>query len=194
MRLSHAQAQLLQGSTDALAFSMADNFGSGAGDNIAYAGRLGLFVNGEFGRGDKDDTANESGFDIDSTSLTLGVDYLLENGSFVGVALGINTSESEMSNNGGSIESDGTSLTAYATNNLTETSFIDGSLGFGRFEYDTTRNIDYTASNVAVDQQALGSTEADLTFASIGVGTEGTVNQNASVLVSLSGRLNYLSA
>ena len=184
---------LNQSQPGTLAFQY-NGFGGGAGDGIADSGRLGVYINSELGSGSKDETANESGFDIDTTSITVGLDYRLQSGAFIGGALGINKSDSDMDNNGGNIESDGLSLMLYGTKNINNNTYIDGTIGVGKYDYDTQRNLNYSARGVAVNQQALASTEADLTFASIGFGRDSSYKQDQGLLLSFTGRVNYLNA
>jgi hypothetical protein len=78
IRTSVQQVSLKEDQSRALALRLNGfDYGGGAGDGIADSGRLGLFVNANLARGDKDQTANESGFDVDVVSLTLGADYRL---------------------------------------------------------------------------------------------------------------------
>ena len=176
-----------------IAFNL-NGYGGGAGDGIADSGRLGVYINATIGTGDKDETAKESGFDIDSTSITVGVDYRLNGGAFVGAALGINTSDSKMNNNGGDVESDGTSLMVYGTKSLNDNLYIEGTLGSGKYDYDTSRNLNYAARGTQVTQTALASTEADMKFASIGFGFNPSYAQDKGIEISYSGRINYLDA
>jgi uncharacterized protein YhjY with autotransporter beta-barrel domain len=195
IQTSVKQVSLTNSQPGVVAFQLNDyGFGAGAGDGIADSGRLGAYINATVGSGSKDQTANESGFDIDATAFTFGMDYRLGQGKFVGAALGLNSSESEMSNNGGNIDSDGTSLMAYGTKALNDNMYIDGTIGIGQYDYDTVRNLNYVASGTPVIQQALGSTEADMTFASFGIGRDSSYKQDQGFLLSYSGRLNYLDA
>jgi outer membrane lipase/esterase len=189
-----SQQVSLDGSRPGLLALNLKGYGSGAGDDIANSGRLGVYVNATIGTGDKDQTAKESGFDIDSTSVTFGVDYRLNGGAFIGAALGINSSDSDMSNNGGSVESDGVSLMVYGTKSLSDSLYIEGTLGSGQYDYDTSRNLNYTARDTSVNQTALASTDADMNFASIGVGFNPSYAQDEGIEISYSGRLNYLDA
>lgn len=191
---SNTQQVSLDSSQPGLLALNFNGYGAGAGDDIASSGRVGVYINATIGTGDKDQTSNESGFDIDSTALTFGVDYRLNGGAFIGAALGINSSESEMSNNGGDVESDGVSLMVYGTKSLSDNSYIEGTLGSGQYDYDTSRNLDYVARGTAVSQTALASTEADMTFASIGFGFSPSYKQDKGIEISYSGRLNYLDA
>ena len=191
---SSSQQVSLNGTRSGLLGLNVSGYGSGAGDDIASSGRIGVYINATIGSGDKDETANESGFDIDSTALTLGVDYRLDGGAFIGAALGINSSESEMTNNGGDVESDGVSLMLYGTKSLSDSSYLEGTLGRGKYDYDTSRNLNYVADGSAVNQSALASTDADMTFASIGYGFSPASASAEGVSISYTGRLNYLKA
>jgi hypothetical protein len=99
-----------------------------------------------------------------------------------------------MDNQGGNIESDGLSLLVYGTKSIRDNLYVDGTVGVGQFDYDTRRNLNYTARGTLVNQQAVGSTEADLTFASVGVGFDSAYGQGKGILLSFSGRLNYVNA
>ena len=193
MQSSSQQVSLNGTRPGLLAFNLS-GYGSGAGDDIGDSGRIGVYMNASIGSGDKDQTANESGFDIDSTSVTLGLDYRLNGGAFIGAAVGINSSDSEMSNNGGEVKSDGVSLMVYGTKSLSDTSYIEGTLGNGNYDYDTSRNLNYVARGTAVNQTALASTEADMTFASIGYGFSPSNGSGEGVSFSYTARLNYLNA
>lgn len=193
IQTSSQQVSLNSSQPGLLAFNV-NGYGTGAGDDIASSGRLGVYINATIGTGDKDQTANESGFDIDSTSLTLGMDYRLDGGAFVGAALGLNSSDSEMSNKGGDVESDGVSLMVYGTKSLNDRLYLEGTLGAGKYDYDTSRNLDYTARGTAVSQTALASTDADMTFASVGFGFSPNSQQGEGIQFSYTGRLNYLDA
>lgn len=191
-----ASSQLvsLKGTQPGLLAVNISGYGAGAGDDIGDSGRLGVYLNATLGTGDKDQTGNESGFDIDTKTFTLGMDYRLDGGAFIGAALGLNSSESDMTNNGGSVESDGTSLMVYGTKSLSDTAYVEATLGMGNYDYDTSRNLNYTARGTTVAQTALASTEADMTFASIGYGFSRAKAQSDGIDVSFSGRLNYLQA
>ncbi|MFT6100348.1 MAG: hypothetical protein ACJAYF_002902 [Arenicella sp.] len=193
MQTSSQQASLSSTSPRLIAFNL-NGYGSGAGDGIASSGRLGVYINATIGTGDKDETAKESGFDIDTTSVTIGADYRLNGGAFIGAALGVNSSESEMSNNGGDVESDGISLMVYGTKSISDALYIEATLGSGQYDYDTSRNLNYVARGNAVAQTASASTDADMNFASIGFGFNPSYAQDKGMQISYTGRLNYLDA
>ncbi|MCK5924011.1 MAG: autotransporter domain-containing protein, partial [Methylococcales bacterium] len=189
------QVSLYEDQAGSIAFQYSGPlFGGAAGDSIGDSGRIGVFINGEVSTGDKDQTVNESGFDVDASSITLGVDYRLSDGGFFGAALGVNQSESDMKNAGGSIDSDGVSVSLYGTKNIQNNSFIDATLGLAKYDYDTARNLNYTANSVSVSQRALASTDADVSFASIGIGHDAQIKQVKGLRATFSGRLNYLDA
>ncbi|MCP4303096.1 MAG: hypothetical protein GY783_21140, partial [Gammaproteobacteria bacterium] len=65
--------------------------GGGAAADVAGS-RIGWFLEGSFNTGDRDQTTSEDGFDFDSTSFTLGLDYLLDTG-VIGASIGIDNYE-----------------------------------------------------------------------------------------------------
>lgn len=172
-----------------------DDLGSGgsAGEgDVATFGRLGIFINGNLGFGEKDSTANEEGFDIDTQGLTLGADYRLSDNLVLGGALGYMNSEIDLDQNGGDLDSDGYSLTLYGTYYQSDVFYIDGSLSYGRNDYDQARNIQYTLTQptpVTVDQTLSADYDGNQWGATIGAGYE--FNQGA-LNFGPTARLEYL--
>lgn len=153
-----------------------DPTGGNAGDNF---GPWGLFVSGVYSTGERDATGRQTGFDVDSLGLTAGIDYRLSDSLVAGFALGYTDAEADFVNNGGSQDVEGYNMTVYGTyyiNNL----YIDGSLSYGDYDYDSTRRIVYASNNpnvASVDSTAQGSTEGDQINAYVSTGY--TINQGA---------------
>ena len=123
--------------------------GGAAGDADAAGSRVGWFLEGSFNTGDRDQTASEDGFDFDSISLTLGLDYLLDSG-VIGVSVGVDEYEADFDTNplvsGGSVEVEGTSGSVFAAlyrGNM----YFDGIISFGSLDSDTSRTAFYTSNN-----------------------------------------------
>ena len=161
--------------------------GGSAGDSDF--GRWSGYINGEFASAEKDVTANEAGFDLDRSGITVGADYRARDNLFLGINLAITSSEVDLKNTG-LLDSDGTSITAYATTYKDNGWYFEGTIGFGQNDYDQSRRIMYTLSGTAVDQTALSETEGDQFFASIGGGKDYV---RGSIVISASGVLDYLS-
>jgi len=123
--------------------------GAASGDIDISGNRLGWFVEGSFNTGDRDQTANEDGFDFDSTSFTLGLDYILDSG-VIGASIGFDEYEADFDNatlvSGGDLEVEGTSgslFGAFYRGNF----YVDAILSFGSLDTDTTRIVQYTSNN-----------------------------------------------
>jgi len=135
--ISGRLAFLRSGVATGVASSHYGNYGGAAGDG---ASKLSYFVNTSYGFGDKDTTAQESGFDYEGYGLTFGVDYGFEDNMVGGVALSYSESEVDFDRNGGVTGSDGFGLTLYGCYYL-DVYFFDAVLGYGQHDYDGSRNI-----------------------------------------------------
>ena len=97
--------------------------GAASADEDADLG-VGWFTNVAFGNGGRDGTDNESEYDFDTVSGTLGLDYAFANGLVIGVAGGYGESDVDYADDpaafvnsvsGGGIESDGYTASAFAS-------------------------------------------------------------------------------
>lgn len=166
--------------------------GAAGDDDISEdVSRVGIFINGIYSDGEKDETDRSTGFDFSSTGYTVGVDYLVDLNTVVGVALGYGSSDTDFSRNGGSLDTDTTTISVYGTRFINDSWFLDGVIGYGTSDYTSKRNFDYTARGVTVNQTATGSPEANQLLISVGAGK--SINKQ-SVDIDLTGRLNYLDA
>ncbi|MCH9651973.1 MAG: autotransporter domain-containing protein [Deltaproteobacteria bacterium] len=103
--------------------------------------RFGFFINGRVSFGDRPTTEEEAGFDFDTQGLTVGVDYRLRDHFFFGGALGYLKTDSSIAADGGALDTRGTSLLGYASY-YGERFYVDATVGFGRNEYQLSRNVD----------------------------------------------------
>lgn len=153
---------------------------AGRGDS-----RLGLFISGDISSGDKDQTTREAGFDFDTQTLTVGVDYFLGDSSFVGVALGVSQIEMDIENSGGGLDTDTVGLSVYGSVFRKNNFYINGFFDYTRGDHDSERAINYTldetaggccnvteVGRVTVNQVAKGSTEGDQVTLSMKMGYE----------------------
>jgi len=147
--------------------------GGSAGESL---GPWGAFISGVYSTGDRDATERQTGFDLDSLGITAGVDYRFNNSLVGGVAIGYTDAEADYDNNGGSQDVNGYSFTVYSTYYI-DSLYIDSSLSYGMYDYDSERNIVY-ASNTAipgVNSKAKSSTDGDQFNVYIATGY--TINQ-----------------
>jgi len=169
--------------------------GGAAGDYEVAGSRLGWFIEGSFNTGDRDQTDAENAFDFDSTSVTLGLDYMLNSG-VIGVSVGTDNYEAEFAVNnnvnGGGVDVDSTSgslFAAFYRNNW----YFDGILTFGNLDSNTDRSAFYTSDNTCpvatpcpgVDARLLGSTSGDFFSGGATIGYD-TNKGNWDITTSLS--------
>lgn len=166
-------------------FSGASLAGGAAG--VDGYSRWGLFVNGTYGNGDKDDTFNEAGFDYDAYGVTAGVDYRFNEAFVAGVAVGFSNSDVEIDNNAGDTNTDGVNGTLYGMY-YAESFYFEGTLTLGSFEYENQRSINYGAGNMQVMADVDSDTDGDQFGWSLGAGyTNYTDNLNYSLFGRLEG-------
>ncbi|OQW92688.1 MAG: hypothetical protein BWK78_00930 [Thiotrichaceae bacterium IS1] len=132
--------------------------------------KLGIFINGHLGFGDKQTTDRETGFDFNTLGLTAGIDYRVSDTVILGVALGYHQGEAELSEESGGIDSQGLNLAVYGTFYRPQQFFIDVLYGYGLHWYDNTRNIVYALGETQVNQIAHSETDADDQIFSLSAG------------------------
>lgn len=120
--------------------------------------RLGMFVNGMFGFGDRDSTAREPGFDFTVPGLVFGVDYRVKSNVVVGGALGYEQYDSDLDVTslvaGGSVDADLLTASFYGSY-YTQKYYLDGVATYGWNEYDIDRRISWDSET--------GQPDTDLT-------------------------------
>lgn len=150
--------------------------GGGSGDepDELMDGPLGIFLNGNVRFGDKDGTENESGFDFDSQGITLGADYRFTDNLVLGAAVGYAEADSDFDNDGGTLDSD--SLTASAFGTWYGPKFyLDWIGSYGMADHDSVRNINI--SGLDITDVARGTTDG--TQWALGLGGGYTFNKGA---------------
>lgn len=151
---------------------------AGDSDGALGDGRLGVFVQGSYGSGDKDPTSFEAGYDISATDVTAGVDYRVSENGVVGLALGYNKVDSDFTRDStgaplaGSFDSDGFTASLFGSWTAYDgLAYVDLIASYGDIDYDSERSILYTVIAPAgvvngvvlpavdnVDRMARGST------------------------------------
>lgn len=127
--------------------------GGAAGDTDGgmSEGRLGVFLQGSYGSGDKDPTRLEDGYDISSTGVTAGVDYRFTENSVIGFAIGYNKANSDFTKDstgaklGGSFDTDGFTGSLFGSWNAYDGfAYLDLIASYGNVDYDSKRHVVYT--------------------------------------------------
>lgn len=133
--------------------------------------RWGAFVTGTVGRG-RSRSGGAVEFDYSLGSLSAGIDYRIGSRAIVGLALGLNRDDSDFAGGRGTLDSRGSSLSAYASLWLPREIYLDASLVRGRMSFDLERRIAYTLGGTRIDQRAYADTDGDQLGASLALGRD----------------------
>jgi len=117
-------------------------------------GKLGMFVSGTIGFGDRSSNAASGDRSFDTLALTAGVDYLFTEEFLVGVALSYSSQDSEFGDTGSIHEVDGLSYSIYGSLDL-GAAFVEGHATYGQRNHDLERNIVFDAGSVSVNELAV---------------------------------------
>ncbi|HYE36428.1 autotransporter domain-containing protein [Methylocaldum sp.] len=134
-------------SYDTIARALRNQSGGAAGDGPDDPLRdspLGVFVQGRFNGGDRDNTGAERGYRFTTGGLTLGADYRLTDQLILGLAFGYDGTSAVFSQNSGAMDTDSYHGSFYGSYYLPEDFYVDWIGNFTRHDYDMKRNIRYT--------------------------------------------------
>jgi outer membrane autotransporter protein len=138
--------------------------------------RWGFFASGIVGRGSQDGSSVTPEYDFDTNGITAGVDYRVNDQWVVGASLGYNQQDTELTGDGGNVDTDGFSVSAYTTWFQQNNWYIDGVLTAGSNDYDLQRRIRYdivgATGTTHVDQVARASTSGDTLSAAFSFGRD----------------------
>jgi outer membrane lipase/esterase len=120
----------------------------GAGDDASS--RWGGFLAGTYTNVDRDSTDREAGFKSDMWGFTGGIDYRWTENLLLGVAFSYNEAESDISANGGSLDSDTWGVYGYGTYYPANGTYIDYTIGYSDSSHDQKRNISYSIQQISL--------------------------------------------
>jgi uncharacterized protein YhjY with autotransporter beta-barrel domain len=151
--------------------------GSRADEVESGFGRWGFFASGIIGRAEQDGDSRTPNYDYDTTGLTAGVDYRVNESWIVGAALGYTQQDTELGDGRGDVDAKGWSVSGYTTWYNATNWYLDGVLSLGSNDYDLRRSIVYQivgsgGAITQVDQVARASTGGDQWLASISGGRD----------------------
>ena len=145
----------------------------GDGDNTLLGRGIGVFGSVVIGRGDRDGTDLESGYNSDSETLLFGIDKRFGTAWVVGLAYAHTRFDADLDGDSGKLELKQNALSVYVSRGF-ENGWIDGSLGFGRGEVTQTRVASFAGSTDEedfADRDVLrASPDAELFTASLSAG------------------------
>lgn len=105
--------------------------------------RLGVFVNGDFNFGNRDESDRTSGYDFDTKGFTLGADYRVTDDLALGLAFNYFNNNTDLNNDRGNVSIDSYSLSAYGSYNR-DRLYADAVINYGWNNFDIERNIRVT--------------------------------------------------
>lgn len=164
-------------SLEDVADSLRHALGGGAssdGESDLLEERLGLWMRGNYGVGEKSRTAAGIGFESDQWGVSGGADYRFGSAAIAGVSIGYGKS---------SIDFDPTSQGGIDTRSLAGSIYgssyfgglyIDGVINYIDSDYDSTRRISYFEGTTTIDRSALGSTGGDTISGGAAIGYDFT--------------------
>ncbi|MGD8429343.1 MAG: autotransporter outer membrane beta-barrel domain-containing protein [Ectothiorhodospiraceae bacterium] len=160
--------------------------------------RLGIFVNGDFGFGEKDTSDREDGFDYDSRGVTAGVDYRLTEALVLGGAVGYSrlSADFKKSTNvtGGSVDADSYNVFGYGLYTVGGY-YVNGLLGYTSTSFDIDRRILYEPAPGSTAEGANRTATADTDGSQVEVSLAGGYDYRRNALtISPELRLDYLNA
>ena len=157
--------------------------GGASADGGELGGRLGFFINGNLGYGNRDTTELEEGFDSDVYNITAGVDYRLSDAMILGAAVGYSNTNADFDTSSNNTEVDAWNGMLYGTYYPTEALYVDGILSAGTSSYDVRRRDPFSGLT------ATGKTDGTSFGAALGAGYD---FQRAQWSFGPYGRLNYV--
>ena len=127
----------------------------------SFVSPWGFFINGDLTTGDFEyaDEVND-GFDFDSDSLTIGVDYRFSSRWVAGVALGYNEMDSD-SGAGVRLQSEGFSANLYALFSPNEHFYWDTRFSYATPDIRQTRSEVFVLIDEVVETLAVGNTQSN---------------------------------
>ncbi|MGZ8944169.1 MAG: autotransporter outer membrane beta-barrel domain-containing protein [Methylococcaceae bacterium] len=139
--------------------------GGASSDKESPFDKFGVFVNGNFSVGDKNQTNQELGFNFNSQGVTTGIDYRITDNFILGTAFGYNGTNSGFDQSRGGVNIDGYNFSLYSTYYVKDF-YVDGMLTGGWNAYDTRRQINFGTIN----QTGQGNTRGNEYAANLSAG------------------------
>ncbi|HWK73122.1 MAG TPA: autotransporter domain-containing protein [Povalibacter sp.] len=158
-----------------IAQSLKQLLGGGASSDADQPGgllgnRLGLWLRGNYGTGDKDASPADRGFKSDQWGFTGGVDYRFGEAAVAGIAVGYGQSDLDFRPVGqGNLDTTSWSGSLYGSAYLGNF-YFDGVFNYAGSDYDSQRRILYTEAGTTVDRTATGATRGKAVSGGLSMG------------------------
>ncbi|MDO8925493.1 MAG: autotransporter outer membrane beta-barrel domain-containing protein [Sideroxyarcus sp.] len=132
----------------------------------ADGGGWGFLVTPLYGKGERPETDLENGYKSDLTGLNIGLDYRFSDSFLLGGIIGHIRDKADFLNSAGSLKTSNITFTLYGTWLPSESSAVDGYLGYGKLNFDSQRKVVWgtsisgTTSGTTTGNQLMGGISA----------------------------------
>lgn len=141
----------------------------GAASDDSLVTPFGFFANGSVSVGELGGGDNQRDADVQTSGLTVGVDYRIASNVVVGAGLGISNNDTDFTGGEGEANLQAVNLTAFATYFETDQGYADLVLDVGQNSFEVTRRINLPS---AAAQFARGETDALVGSLNVSVGRD----------------------
>ncbi len=125
---------------DAVSLGQLSLFNQAPGEGTSAFSKMGVFLNGSFNFGDRENTGNISGYDFDIFEIIAGLDYRFTNYLILGLSLNYVHTNADLKRTNGSISSNAYYGTLYGSA-FWDSLYIDGLFSIGGASYDIDRAV-----------------------------------------------------
>jgi outer membrane autotransporter protein len=144
-----------------------------------------VWTGGAVNFGSRDTTASASGFDFTTAGISAGVDKRISSSFALGAGVGYGHDDTSVGNDGSHVNADSYNLALYGSFSPSQSTFIDGLVGYQWLSFDARRFVTTDGNTVN------GHRNGDQVFASLSAGYE---YRTDTMLVSPYGRIDDASA
>lgn len=132
--------------------------------------RFGAFFSVDYATGDEDSTLFQPGYDFDRWSFLAGLDYRFTPELVAGLAVRYEDSTYDFDNRRGRLTGDAWGILGYASYDLPNGVFVEGTLGYTSTDYSQRRSINYVIDGTVASQVARSDPSADVWTINVGAG------------------------
>jgi len=121
-------------------------------------GGWGFLVAPQYGKSSRVESDLENGYQSKLTGLIIGLDYRFSDSFVLGGAIGKTRDTADFLNNAGSLKTSNNIFTLYGTWMPSESTAVDGYLGYGKVNFDSQRHIAIVVGLGGISGTTTGST------------------------------------
>ncbi|HLY95841.1 MAG TPA: autotransporter outer membrane beta-barrel domain-containing protein, partial [Sideroxyarcus sp.] len=119
-------------------------------------GRWGFLVTPQYGQTSRADTDLENGYHSELAGLVAGLDYRFSDSFVLGGTIGRTKDNAAFVNNAGSLKTGSNTFTLYGTWLASESTAVDGYLGYGKLSTDSRRYVNFGAISGPITSSTTG--------------------------------------